>query len=106
MPPPGFNVEAAWLLHRHPVEGTDLLFECATGAPGEGHNFLTADPGCEGAQNLGPVGYAFQIQQPDTIGMFRCRVDSSGDQFISLDPNCEGQVVEKLLGYVREQLDE
>jgi len=100
--PAGFTVEASWLIHRHPQEGAVPLFECAASPAGQRHNFLTADPDCEGAQSLGPVGYVFQEEQPGTRRMFRCRVDSSGDQFVSLDANCEGQAVEKLLGYVPE----
>ena len=93
--PAGFATEATWHLLRTAASGATLLFECAVG----GHNLLTPDPNCEGLVPLGPVGWIWDAAGGARVGLYRCRVSSSGDHFISPDPACEGQVVEQLLGY-------
>jgi hypothetical protein len=92
--PAGFSTEASWRLYRDPQPGTVLLYECAVGD----HNLLTRDPGCEGQQPLGPVGWIFDQPGANTIPIRRCYV-ASGDHFISADPACEGQLAEQLLGH-------
>jgi hypothetical protein len=98
--PAGFTAERSWRLHRHPVRGTVPLFECRVG----GHNMLSLDPGCEGAnqQPLGPVGHIFIAPMPGWAPIYRCRVLANGDHFISADPNCEGQIKEGQLGYAKD----
>ncbi len=96
--PSGFSAETSWRLLRAPAAGTRLLYECAVGAPGSSHNLLTADVHCESQQPMGPVGYAYDSQQPDTVPLYRCR--AGADHFVSQDSGCEGQVTEQLLGYV------
>ena len=100
LPPEGFVEEASWKLHREPQPGTRLLYECMVyqAWPGE-HTFLSFDLDCEGQQNLGPVGYIYETQQPGTVALYRCAHSTVTDHFISEDPNCEGQTVEQLLGY-------
>ncbi|MDI7269404.1 MAG: DUF5722 domain-containing protein [Myxococcota bacterium] len=95
--PPGFAEEHSWLLLRNEAPGTTLLFECEVG----GHNFLTDRPDCEGQQPMGPVGYIFDTEQPDTVPLFRCRIGGGRDHFVSSHAECEGQTVERLLGYAR-----
>ncbi|MEY9997841.1 hypothetical protein ABIE67_009960 [Streptomyces sp. V4I8] len=58
--PPGFNPEMTWYLHSGPQPGTVGLFECQFGAG----SMLTQDPGCEGQQSLGPVGYINTSRMP------------------------------------------
>ncbi len=94
--PPGFTAESAWRLHREPVTGSRMLYECAVGQ----HNLLSTDPGCENLPPLGPVGYVMTNATPGWVELYRCRVDSSGDHFVSTSSSCEGQVTESLLGYV------
>ena len=94
--PPGYGQEAdSWRLAREPEPGTVLLFGCQVGA----HNFVTANPSCEGQATLGPLGYAWQVAPAGSKPIYRCRVGDGQDHFVSSHPACEGQVVEQLLGY-------
>jgi len=93
--PPGFVEERSWRLLREPAPGTVLLFECAVG----GHSLLTPDPGCEGQQPMGPVGYAWTDAAAGRLPLHRCRIGAGSDHFVSPDPSCEGQIHERLLGY-------
>ena len=96
--PPGFRTEGTWHLYREEQPGTSMLYECSVGGA-VGHNLLTHDPGCEGLQPLGPVGYISTSATPGTIALYRCVVPSNGDHFISPRSDCEGQRTEQLLGY-------
>ncbi len=66
-----------------------------------GHNFLTDQPGCEGQQPMGPVGYIYESERPDTVPLLRCVVGGGRDHFVSSHGTCEGQTVERVLGYAR-----
>jgi len=99
--PPGFAEESmtGWLLHREEQPGTTLLFECAVGAPGSSHAFPTVDPGCEGQQPMGPMGWIHDTPEPDTVALYRCLGPGGADHLVSTDPGCEGWTQESLLGY-------
>ncbi|MCA9659427.1 MAG: hypothetical protein KC486_13860, partial [Myxococcales bacterium] len=97
--PAGFSTERSWRLLRDAAPGTHMLYECAVGAPGAGHDLLTTDVGCEGLQPMGPVGYASTAATAETVPLHRCRT-AGGDHFVSQDPGCEGQTMESRLGYV------
>jgi hypothetical protein len=94
LPPAGFAEQAAWALAREARPGTRLLFECARG---EG-NFISADPACEGAQPMGPVGHAFVEGGAGRLALWACR-GSDGDRFVSARADCEGARPDGLLGY-------
>ncbi|WP_228563684.1 DUF5722 domain-containing protein [Catenulispora rubra] len=96
--PAGFHPEGTWHLYREEQPGTSMLYECSVGGA-VGHNLLTHDPGCEGLQPLGPVGYIHTSATPGAIALYRCVVPSNGDHFISPRSDCEGQRTEQLLGY-------
>jgi hypothetical protein len=96
LPPSGFVEEQAYRLLRDEAPGTVMLYECAVGQ----HNLLTRQPGCEGLRPMGPVGYAYDAQQPGTVPLYRCNMGNGADHFASTDPGCEGQVTESLLGWV------
>ncbi len=100
IPPSGFVAESSFRLLRDSAPGTQMLYECAVGAAGSGHNLLSQDPGCELLQPMGPVGYVHQSQQPDTVALYRCATANGADHFVSPDTACEGQTTESLLGYV------
>jgi hypothetical protein len=95
LPPSGFTAEQRWHLLRAEAPGTVLLFSCTIG----GHSFLTRDPGCEGQQPEGPVGYIHDADAPGRIALHRCRVGAGTDHFVSTDRACEGQTYESTLGY-------
>lgn len=98
--PPGFTPEASgWRLWRDAQPGTVLLFECGVG----GHNVLSLDPGCEGLQPRGPVGWIYSEQQPDTVALRRCRIGAGTDHLATVNPACEGLIDEGVLGWVLPQ---
>ena len=70
------------------VPGTVPLYSCSAGRD----QFLSRDSGCEGAEDLGLVGYAYDGEQPDfpTHGIFLCRRGATGDRSVSYDPACGG----------------
>ena len=79
------------------LPGTTQLFSCLSGTD----QFVSADPGCEGRQVVGSIGYAFNapVAGQATLPLVRCTVISNGTHFVSNDPNCEGQHIESTLGY-------
>jgi hypothetical protein len=102
LPPDDFNEEAAWFLLRHEEPGTQLLFECLVDSVLRGpHTFPSFDPGCEGQQIMGPLGYIWSAEFAGSVALYRCRNSAGWDHFVSTDSACEGQVVEALLGYAR-----
>jgi len=60
-----------------------------------GHTMASTDPGCEGQQHAGLLGY---LSATTGIPLYRCRVE--GDHFVTTDPGCEGQTMDGLLGFV------
>ena len=99
--PPGFTEESqtGWRLYRTEQPGSTLLFECAVGAPGSSHSFPTPDPGCEGQQTMGPMGWILDAPGVDTVALYRCYSSSAGDHLVTSNANCEGWALESLLGY-------
>ena len=94
--PPGFVTEQSFRVMHDAVAETHLLYECAVGA----HDLVTTDPGCEGQQPLGPIGYAWSTAAAGRVPLYRCRVGAGADHFISTDAGCEGATVDSMLGYV------
>jgi len=62
--------------------------------------FLSDDPSCVGSTNMGPVGWAWVTQEPNTVALYQCKL-SANDYFISPDSSCEGQQFVADLGFVR-----
>jgi hypothetical protein len=82
-----------------PEPGTQLIYNCLMG--GWDH-VPSTDPGCEGQQTLGRLGYLWTTPPPGqtTRPVYRCVIPSSGDHFISHNSDCESSTREGLLGYV------
>ncbi|HLD05048.1 MAG TPA: hypothetical protein VJG90_05000 [Candidatus Nanoarchaeia archaeon] len=57
--------------------------------------------GCEvaGQQFVGPLGWIFKTQQPDTHLLMRCLAGGK-EAFTSIDPGCEGQPPVGSIGYI------
>lgn len=80
------------------MPGTTLLFACNGGDD----EFTSGDPGCGGAQVIGPVGYVWS-EPPEGVRstrLFACTVRTTGEHFDSVDSFCEGQTVGPSLGYI------
>ena len=75
----------------------DVLWECNVG---NRTTYLSKDPACAGAMNMGPVGYAYRTQASGMVGLYQCKVSDS-DWFVSDAADCEGQTVIGFLGYAR-----
>ncbi|MFD9368506.1 hypothetical protein ACFWA6_12460 [Streptomyces sp. NPDC060020] len=94
--PAGFTHEAVWNVLRDPAPGTVRLYECKAAD----HSLLTPDPGCEGQQSLGAVGYVYTKPVPGSVPLYRCYIPSVFDHFVSNRADCEGPYVkEGLLGH-------
>ncbi len=68
-------------------------------------HFLSSDPGCEGYQTLGRIGWVY-VTPPaslQTTPLYRCWTTDQRDHFVSNDPYCEGQLLYGLLGYALQQ---
>ena len=82
---------------REPIESTVLLYEC--------HNYnvrvtyISADIGCDGFQNFGPVGYAYSGPGNGRAPLYSIDIGGS-DYIISYDPNEVPGGSATLLGYV------
>jgi Family of unknown function (DUF5722) len=97
-PPAGYNEEEAWYLERNGDCTTQqVLWECNVN---DRTTYLSEEPACPGAMNMGPVGYAYLTQQAGMVGLYQCKVNDN-DFFVSDDANCEGQNKVGFLGYVR-----
>jgi len=95
--PAGFAQEQAYHLHREPQPDTTLLFECMTGDD----SFVSKDPGCEGQQPMGPLGWIHDDPAAGTVALYRCFSAAAGDHMISPDPGCESYDIEQLLGHAK-----
>ncbi len=73
-----------------------LRYECNAS---QNHNFLSDNMNCENQNHLGPVGYVYTTQKPNTMPLIRCFVTTSGDHFITTNSNCDGFKFESTLGY-------
>ena len=89
-----------WLLSREERSGTVLLYDCVV--PGGEDHFVSRDPGCEGQQPMGPIGWAWTEPGEDRVPMHRC-YNPGVAHFVSPDPGCESPAIvhESLLGYGR-----
>jgi hypothetical protein len=97
-PPAGYAEEKAWYLERNGDCATQqILWECNVD---NRTAYLSKEPTCPGAMNMGPVGYASLTQQSGMVSLYQCKVNDS-DLFVSDDANCEGQSKVGFLGYVR-----
>jgi hypothetical protein len=73
-------------------------YKTLLGPPGVGHNLPSLASHCVSLQPMGPRGYAYTVEVPGTIPLWRCNL--AGDHFVTDRPDCEGAVVEDFLGWV------
>ena len=94
--PVGYNVNLRFKIFREYQENTRLIFECKTN---DRNNFVSVYMNCENQFHLGPLGYVFTTQQPNTVPLVRCINPNNGDHFVSTNSNCDGFNYEVILGY-------
>lgn len=94
--PNGYSIIRKYKVFRESQPETRLLFEC-NASPN--HNFLSENISCENQNHLGPVGYVYTTQKPNTVPLIRCYVTTTGDHFITTNTNCDGFQQESILGY-------
>lgn len=97
LPPPGFNFEGSWKVYREPTPGTHPIYECLAPGPTRTHTFVDRLQSCANLQPMGPLGYVFDTQVPNSVPLDRCRVDGY-THFVS-STGCGPWVFEDRLGY-------
>lgn len=93
--PAGFAEEQVYRLHYGAQPGAIMLYECMKGDD----SFVSKEPGCEGQQPMGPLGYIAQQPFDGAVALYRCIHPNGSDHMISADPNCESYETEHKLGY-------
>ncbi|MBE1462419.1 serine/threonine protein kinase [Kibdelosporangium phytohabitans] len=97
--PGGFNREfpMGWLV-RESEPGTKRLYACQL--KGSEDRMTSVDPGCEGNNQVGVLGYVFTGKPAgvNSRGLFRCTY--SGGHYDSTDAKCEGFKTEFQFGWI------
>jgi len=64
------------------------------------HMLVPGDSTCDGAQNLGLIGWISTEDFPGSIPIYRCFDETATNHFVWLDPGCNGKTFEWRIGYL------
>ena len=99
--PPGeyaFEVRFGYLLTGEETNTTPV-YDCYIDFWAD-HMLVPGDSTCDGAQNLGLMGWVSTESFPGSIPIYRCFDKAATNHFVWPDPDCNGKEFERRIGYL------
>lgn len=99
--PPGeyaFEARLGYLL-TGPKTNTMPVYDCYIEFWAD-HMLVPGNSTCDGAQNLGQIGWIATENFPGSIPIYRCFDEAATNHFVWLDPGCNGKIFEWRIGFL------